>query len=316
MSKSKFKEVKKGKLKMFFLFLFIATFLWFLSKFSKEFTATVDASLWYVNVPENVLLSENNINQISFDLTANGFDFLFYKINKPVISINLQNFYKKGETELIITKQDLLRVINLQLKKNIAIKNVSVEGLQIKLDELETKKIKVNLIEEIEFEKGYKSVNGFKIIPDSIVITGASHILDSLNLISTEVIKLSNVKESISIILQLIQSENDEISYSQKQIQLTASVKEFTQKSLTIPIIIKNLPEEIDLKIIPELMTLTFDVSMEEYNDLTENDFSIICDYNKRNETESFMVPQFIKRPDSILNLELSENKIKYLIFK
>ncbi len=316
MSKLKFKEVKKGKLRMFFLFLFIATFLWFLSKFSKEFTATVDASLWYVNVPENVLLSENNINQISFDLTANGFDFLFYKINKPVISINLQNFYKKGETELIITKQDLLRVINLQLKKNIAIKNVSVEGLQIKLDELETKKIKVNLIEEIEFEKGYKSVNGFKIIPDSIVITGASHILDSINLISTEVIKLSNVKESISIILQLIQSENDEISYSQKQIQLTASVKEFTQKSLTIPIIIKNLPEEIDLKIIPELMTLTFDVSMEEYNDLTENDFSIICDYNKRNETESFMVPQFIKRPDSILNLELSENKIKFLIFK
>jgi hypothetical protein len=316
MTSSQINNVKKGKLKMFLLFLFIATFLWFLSKFSKEFTATVDASLQYVNLPVNVLLSENNQNQISFDLTTTGFDFLFYKIKQPIVSINVQDFYTNEASEIPISKQELLRIINSQLKNNIAIKSVSLEGLTIVLDKLETKKIQVNLKEDITFEKGYKPVSGFNITPDSITITGPSHLIDSFKIISTEVIKLNNVKENRLLDLELIVPENDEIIYSQKQVQLNFTVKEFTQKSLTIPIIIKNLPEDIDIKIIPEIITLTFDVSMEKYNDITENDFSIIFDYNKRNEEENFIVPQLLKIPDSILNLEFSVNKIKYLIFK
>ena len=42
---------KKGKPKMFLLFLLIAAFIWFLSKFSRDFTASIDVEVEYTNIP-------------------------------------------------------------------------------------------------------------------------------------------------------------------------------------------------------------------------------------------------------------------------
>jgi len=316
MSKVHSNNVKKGKLKMFLLFLVITTFIWFLSKFSKEVTATVEAEIQYVNVPENVLISSNNDNSVLFDLTSNGFDFLFYKINQPIISIDVLSYYKNGAKEITISKKEFLKIINSQIKKNIAVKNLSFEKFKIALDVLKTKNIKVIFNGDIHFENGFKSIEGLKITPDSISISGPSRDIDSISEIVTKPLKLNDLKESVSQKLKILEVNSSTIFYSQHEVELTINVKEFTQKSLSIPIQIKNLPEQINLKIIPEMVSVKFDISMDMFNKYSETDFSIICDYTKRNVEENFMIPFLLKKPDSIINIELGETQIKYLIFK
>jgi len=315
MNNSQAKKIKKGKLKMFLLFLLITTFIWFLSKFSKEFTATVDASIQYINLPKEVLIS-NKVDNLSFDLTANGFDFLFYKINKPVVFIDIKKYYKKNNPKIVISNQEVQKIINTQLKKKISIKNVSIENLQISLDQLESKKIRVKLNKKINFEKGYKLVDDFVIKPDSIKITGPSQLVDTIEYVLTNRVDLTNVRDNVSMNIDLLLSENKAINYSNKQVQLSFTVEEFIQKSIIIPIIINNLPKDITLKIIPEIVTISFDVSMKQYNEFSKDDFSIICDYNKRNEESNFMIPLITQQPKSVFNIELSESKINYLVFK
>ena len=76
MHESQTKKVKRGKPKMFLLFLFVTIFIWFLSKFSREFTTNLEADIKYINVPHGVIVSGENYKLVSFDLTASGFDFL------------------------------------------------------------------------------------------------------------------------------------------------------------------------------------------------------------------------------------------------
>ena len=96
---------------MFLLFLLIAAFIWFLSKFSRDFTASIDVEVVYKNTPHGIIVSDKNQNDISFDLTASGFDFLFYKINKPKIYIDLGEYYNHEKSVVLIAPDDFKKII-------------------------------------------------------------------------------------------------------------------------------------------------------------------------------------------------------------
>lgn len=316
MPESQTKKTKKGKPKMFLLFLFVTTFIWFLSKFSREFTANLEAEIKYTNVPHGVIVSGENYKLVTFDLTASGFDFLFYKINKPVVEIDIKKFIKDGKSKISISNSDFYRIITSQLKNDINIKNISIESMEVLLDKLKTKRVKISLLENIQYQKGFKSIGKYKLTPDSIDISGPTHHLDTLNEIATQLLVLTNVSENISTQVDLNISSDLSISFSQQSIGLDITVKEFTQKTMLLPITINNLPQDITIQLIPKDITILFDVSMEEFNKITASDFTVICDFEKKNDQENFMIPQLLKKPESIQNFEFKENKVKYLVFK
>ena len=316
MSESKTNNTKKGKPKMFLLFLFVTTFIWFISKFSREFTSNIKAEIDYINAPHGVIVSENNYDFVTIYFTTSGFDFLYYKINKPIITIDLQKYFKEGTSSFIISTSEFKRIITSQLKNDIIVDNVSIENMEVLLDKLKTKKVKISLLENIQFKNGFKPIGEYKLVPDSITISGPTQHLDTLTQLNTDLLELTNVHENIATIVNLDTSDDTSISYSQERVELFISVKEFTQKTLLVPIVVNNLPSNLSIKLVPEMVTIRFDVSMEDYNKITANNFKIMCDFNKKNNQEDFMIPHLMKQPTSIINLEIQENKINYLIFK
>ena len=316
MSGSKTNKAKKGKPKMFLLFLFVTTFIWFISKFSREYTSNLEAEIHYINAPHGVIVSEKNYDLVTFDFTTSGFDFLYYKINKPIVTIDLQKYIKEGASSFIISTSEFKKIITSQLKNDIIVNYVSIEKMEILLDKLKTKKVKVSLSENIQFKNGFKSIGEYEISPDSIAISGPTQYLDTLTEIKTELLELTNVNENIATLVNLNISNDTSISYSQERVKLVISVKEFTQKSLLVPVVVNNLPPDLSIKLVPENVTIRFDVSMEDYNKITANDFMVMWDFDKTNDQEDFMIPHLMKQPASIINLEIQENKINYLIFK
>lgn len=316
MSETKTNNTKKGKPKMFLLFLFVTTFIWFISKFSREFTSNLEAEIHYVNAPLGVIVSENNYDLVTFDFTTSGFYFLYYKINKPIIAIDLLKYTKEGISSFIISNSELKRIITSQLKNDILVNNVSIEKMEVFLDKLKTKKVKVSLLENIVFKNGFNSIGQYKISPDSILISGPTQYLDTLTEIKTELLELANVNENIAAIVNLNKSNDTSISFSQETVKLDIFVKEFTQKSLLVPVVVNNLPSNLSIRLVPENVTIRFDVTMEDYNKITAIDFLLMCDFDKKNDQENFMIPHLMKQPESIINLEIQENKINYLIFK
>ena len=316
MSESKTNNTKKGKPKMFLLFLFVTTFIWFISKFSREFTSNIEAEIHYINVPHGVIVSENNYDFVTFYFTSSGFNFLYYKLNKPIVNIDLHKYFKEGESNFVISNSEFKRIISSQLKNDIIVNNVSIENMEVLLDKLKTKKVKVSLFKNIQFKNGFKPIGGYKLTPDSITISGPTQHLDTLTEIKTELLELINVSENITTVVNLNISNDTSISYSQDNVKLRVSVKEFTQKTLLVPVVVNNLPLDLSIKLVPENVTIRFDVPMDNYNKIITNNFIIICDFDKKNIQEDFMIPHLMNQPASIINLEIQENKIDYLIFK
>lgn len=310
------RNLKKTKLRLFFFFLLIAVVFWVLTKFSREYTAAVEAQINYISVPENVSLSPENKRNITFEVTANGFDFLFYQFNQPEISVSVLKYYDENKTKLFVSKEDLVGLISNQITKNLSVQNLSVNELNIYLDKLISKKVPVKVKTDFGYKNGFKVIDSIKIKPDSITISGPSEIIKSTKFIETKLLSLQDINKSFSSKVSLKQQDNTELKYSPNEVIVSVKVDEFSQQEVTIPIDVINLPPSKSIKIIPQNITITFDVSLRDFGDILDTSFKVVCDFNERNSEENFMTPKLVQKPDKVRNVVLDANKIDFLLFK
>jgi hypothetical protein len=118
------------------------------------------------------------------------------------------------------------------------------------------------------------------------------------------------------MVVDLNTSFEKKLSFEKSEVTIAIEVKEFTQKSILIPLSLKNSPTDSNIKLLPESIIIDFDVSLESFNKIKTSDFLIEIDYHNKNELENYMIPKLIKFPDSILNVELRQDKVNYLILK
>jgi len=312
----KTRKYRTIKLKSFLLFLLLALLIWVLTKFSKESTATVHTNLVFTNLPGTVSISPNTPKDLDFDISANGFQFLSYKLNVPTIDIDISRFYEEGDTLILISNSELNKIISSQLDNYTRVSQISLDELWIDLDPIVTKKVAIQFISEIEFKEGYKSLGKVILRPDSVEVSGPSEVLDSIRTVITETFVKKDVSETINGTLVLQNPNSSTLVLSNETTELQLIVEEFTQKRLSLPIEITNVPSDIELKLIPESIIVSFEVSLSKFNSITDEDFRIVCDYSTRSSEENFMIPKLLTIPDGLYHIELETKKIEYLIFK
>lgn len=316
MAKGIFKNRKNAKIKRLLLFLFLATIFWVLTKFSREFTSTMYAKIDYENIPETAALAENNTHELTFDLTANGFEILFYKFKKPTINVQVGKYYSKEQNGFKIGKTELMRMVTSNFNRNLSIKNLSVDELEVHLDPIVLKKVKVIPKTDIKYKIGFKPVDSIRVIPDSVTISGPSGSLKNIHTIETELISLENVEKNISQSVKIVTKNNEIVSVKPNTAKVQLLVAEFSQGKFTLPVEVINLPPDQEIKLIPQTVTVTFDVSVNDFAKITKENFRLVCDYSKRNKEENFMLPFFEKSPQNIHNVMIEPKKIDYFIFK
>lgn len=312
-SKKSFRSIK---INMFFFFLLLAIIFWALTKFSRENSAKIEAVVVYANMPENYLLGEENASSVTFDITANGFDFLVYKMKQPTVTLDVSKYFNDATKKALVPNIMLKEEIAEQINYSGSVRNLSKTDLTIALQSIASKKVPVLVNAVITYKEGFKKVDTLVAFPDFITVAGPKKLLDSLLSITTKELVLQNVDENISSKIALEDLPFAELNSKTTNVLVTQTIKEFSQKKLVLPIKLINVPQNITLKIIPERVAITFIVPIEKFGSITAQDFEIVCDYAKRNAEENFLTPTLINSPKEARNIEMLTKKIDFLIFK
>ena len=262
------------------------------------------------------MLGDGNPDNFSFEVTANGFKFLQYQLNTPQIDIPVANYLPNNNNRIVIERAELNRLIATELDNEVSVKNLSLSMITIDLDTVASRMIPVAAKVNIGYKEGFRAVDSGFLSPDSVKVSAPANELNNIDSILTKEISLSNIDEKIDLNLQLEIPAKNSWKVEPTEVKFIQEVTEFTQKKLNVPIEIVNLPTGTKVKIIPNSLNITFDVPMENFNNITATDFKVVCDYSKKDTSDNFMVAEIIRRPDGILNVEVSERKIDFLIFK
>lgn len=306
---------KQNKPKVFLFFLFFATLLWILTKFSKQYLSGVDVYMEYKNLPENTLLSDAP-KSISVDLTANGFEFIYFRLKRPKVELNLNKYYSEESKGIEISREALQMEISKNIDREVVLSDASRKSIDVQLDRIANKEVAIVVDADLRLQKGFRLVDSVQVSPSRVILSAPSQVLDSIDYVYTVKWEAKNINKSQNKKLKLKVPNYEKTFLDLEEVTATIDVMEYTQKNLQIPITVINKPNHITLMLIPEVLTLTTDVDIEEYNSIAEGDFKVICDYNKRNEEDGVLHAEISETPNQAFNTKLSETTIDYLIFK
>jgi hypothetical protein len=307
--------IKTRRINVFLLFLILAFGILLLTKLSKTYTNTFVFDLNKINIPdEEVVLSDTN-QQLQITIKTNGFELLKYHLAKPDLTIDFSQKIDKTDKAYIWTKNKGFVTLSNQFNKNIELLNIVPDSLLFAYDVSGVKMVPIELLFDINYSPGYNLSDNMILKPDSIKVIGAEVLLEKLDKIQTDTLRLDNVKQDVveNIELQLPKAFND-LKFLQNRVQVSGKVEKHTEGTLKIPVEIINIPDNVNLKYFPKSVNVSYYTSLANFNTIDKNQFKVVCDYNKIVNEQPFLTPEIVAKPSSVKYAKIKDEQIEFII--
>ena len=114
-----------------------------------------------------------------------------------------------------------------------------------------------------------------------------------------------------------LQKPPPEIQLSNREAELTIPVEAYTEKSLFVPVQLKNAPSD-SLKVFPDKIKVSFAVGLSMYDSVHYTDFELVADLKASSlEKGKNTVPvELLAQPEAVKNIVLSRNAVEFFILK
>ena len=309
------RSFKNKRINVFILFLLFAFIILLFTKLSKEYTNTMAFEVEKLNVPqENIIL--NDSVTLNITLKTHGFNWLKYYVSKPKIKIDFRNdVYKKEDVFVWNKSKSYLQ--NTQFDKQIELLSITPEPITFRYGINMVKKVPVVIHADVSFAPGFDMTDKLISEPDSITVVGPNILVSKITVLEAEHVVLSDVRADVleTVNLKLPKNTSD-IIFSSEQIMLKGHVEKFTEGMHKIPFSVINIPNNITLKYFPKVVSISYYVSLRNFDSISANDFKVVCDFNKTNESQSFLIPELIKFPEAVKNVRIGQQRIEFITTK
>ena len=314
----KLEKLKNDKrIVVFLVCLLIATGLWFLNALSEDYSTTLSYPVKYVNPPNRQFLANTPPEKLDLKVDAHGFTLLRHKLSlsfSPII-LNLTNITKNLDATdgtYMIPSSSLLRRIRSQVSNEITILEVHPDVIPIVLDSLKSKTVPVLANINVNFKTQFNLKSPAWLDPAEVKITGPSAIIDTIKQLGTEAENFENLDETIEKYLEVVHPPKTNVSPA--KVMLTIEVEKYTEKVLRIPVLIRNKPDDINIKLFPSEVNVTCLVGLSEFEDITSNDFSAYVDYEEVSKNASNLHVSIERKSSYMQVARITPDVVEYLI--
>ncbi len=309
----------REQLYVFLVCLVISIFIWFLIVLSKETYTTIDYPIVFENTPENLVLVNNPDSILSFRVSSGGFELLTlkYLTRKHPVRIDLNKLDLRREGNNYTSVYSTSRIArDLIGKLNISQEYVSVSPANIyfRFEELSGKMVKVLPNLKLDFARQYQLSDSLTANPDSVMIVGPEKILKQISFIETVEQEVNQINRSQTIKTTLIEPESlNIVKIVPKEVEISISVEKYTESTIKIPVV--NTSEKYKIKTYPGFVNITYLVTLENFNRVTEDMFTASVDYDENVNSDRLKV-NLVHKPSFIKVTRIEPEEVEYLLLK
>ncbi len=307
------------KVFIFLFFVVISAGFWLIRSLGEEYEAVVEYPVRYSNYPEGKVLIGEVPDKLTLEINANGFNVLKCRLNLNIIplkfDVNSFSLNSLGVDTFFILTETVMDILSEELNQ-VQILDIAPDTLFFRFNELKVKKIAVKPILNMHdklFQVQYMQNGAIEVIPDSIIISGPSTILNSITYAHTKPVHLNNLSDTteINCSLQLV----DRVNFSQQKVKLIIPIDKFTEVEEDLNVVSVNVPDSMQMIPIPGQVRITYRVCMSNYNKVSNNPLLLFIDYEDIGEEQRQRLPVSLSdTPKFISNIKLSPEEIEFLI--
>jgi hypothetical protein len=300
---------------IFLFFLFLSFGFWYLNNLRKAYEMTMQFKINYMNIPIDKVNEDNLPQDIYATIKDQNFYLVSYKINK-VNSINIDlkealTSYRKNS--LYISETMLEAAIKEQLHYTTNVSKINPTEIVIPIIRKKEKRIPVKYIGKISYAQQYSSSDSIKITPSHITVYGESSIVDTVSAIHTERINFENLQETVNKNIKLEKISG--LQFDTMQVNIKIPVEKFTEKTIEVSILGINLPDNLQLRIFPAHLKVTFFIPFSRFNSVNGNDIEAFINYkNIVNNNTGVATPELKINNPFIFNVRTAPSEVEFLI--
>ncbi|MBK8564241.1 MAG: hypothetical protein IPN76_13120 [Saprospiraceae bacterium] len=295
----------KNERRVMLLCMALSFVVWFFVKMSNNYESRGALGLNY-QLPTGPVFAEQPMTSMPFKFAGSGWKLLKMSLlrQKPSLSFNLS-----GASSQVITSSDISRKIEEELQLRLL--ELGQDNLAIRLDSLQSKKLRIELDTAISFENGYYFRDNIVLRPDSVMVFGAPQLLNLIDAIKTAPLKMECPEKDFSIVLDLLNPNPELLQMSVDKVEVFMPVEQYTEKKLMIPVMVLN--ERDSVRLLPGTVELECVVGISRYNDLSPADFRVVAVLDNENPTP--IVPlTLVRQPSWVKSARFSPQAVEYLI--
>lgn len=305
--------IKRGPLKTFLFFLAFSTVIWVAVQFSKDYTEALEMPITYTNLPKDKIIIGDTPRTLDVRIRDRGFYIAWNRIFPPTITIDISD--AKEEDGILVYDFEMQKTAILsQLDLDYEKVDILQKDIKIKFEQRAVKKVAVLSDIDLSFAVGYSALENIKLQPDSIMLSGPANILDTLNAIKTKPLKINNISHDVSGKVKLDDSNLQEVSLFQADVNYSVRTEKFTEGKVEIPIKLLNVPEGTNVVIFPKEVVIYYQVSLKDFEKIEPSSFEVAVDFANAHNSDGFMVAQILEQPKEVNNIRLNEKKIQFII--
>ena len=306
------KFITDKNLLIFLAFVVLSFFLWILNYLSKELSDEIVIEYEFNNIPNSLNEDIIKAKEITLTVSGGGYNIITENIKAKFspLSIDLEStsaeqthllhYSQNNEKAFIITK-DLKPLILSRFDGQLNIERIKPDTIYIDIKNIKEKKVPIDLS-----TVKYKLIAGQKITkmimtPDSITIIGQKTIIDNIDEITAKPIDLKQIQNNKVYEIDLNIPEN--VNASENNVKISHELEMYTKSTMRVKIKTENFPNEYKHTIIPEYVTISYNVPVSQYDNINEKDFNAKIDYNKSKRNYAEIDIESINNNVTILNI-------------
>jgi len=306
--------VQGKRLNVFVLFLFLSFLISLLVKLSNTYTQTLKFELVPTQLLSNEVLISKASKSIKVTLSGKGFELLKYYIYPPKIEVDFSQLNKDKTLYYWTVRSQFENIINY-FDEKVALKSINPDTILYSYDRQFIKKIPVEILVNSSFAVGYDLVQPFRSEPDSITLMGPESVLKTMNAVRTKTTSFTAVNSTIDKVVGLdIKNSSNQLIYSHKKVSIHAEVEKFTEGTVSVPVTIVNVPENLTINFFPKEIRVLFYTSLKAYNSIEARQFSVECDFNALTTDNKYLKPFLVSQPKSVKTAKLETTEFEYVI--
>jgi hypothetical protein len=289
----------------------IAFIFWFFTKMSNEFTTEKVVKVDYI-LPRGKAFEILPAERLVATFKGSGWDlakdYMFGA--EKIVQVDLSDLRSPG-----LDKSTLLdKISNLTFdKKKLEITKTVPSNLYIKFVDAVSKVVPVVLDADLSYQEGHFPTAQPILSPDSITISGAAVLIDTIEEWVTLPLELKNQKDTISLQLEFKPKLERLVNASTKKVDVLVPIEKWTEKKV-YPIVKILHPQDSILRVFPPKVETTFSVPLSRFNELDESTFNLVADLNNTtmNEENNTVPVQIAEQPSGIRGLTISPNAVSF----
>lgn len=275
----------KQNLVIFLLCLFCSASFWLFIKLSRDERITFVQPLTIINIPSENVLSDLSHSAVRFTVQAPGIRLLltqfFYSSDTLKFDAAQMGYAERnGELWHYMSANDIRRnLARLPLVEG-AIVSVAPDTLFARFLFASEKKVPVLFAGSLSFAAMFGQKDSLRLYPDSVMVRGPGHIVDTLTAIRTKKVQLQQISQSV---IREVALENpaftNGLSLGTTQVTLEVPVGELKEATFELPISIRRTDTayspDAKILIFPAQASVRVFAPVEQIQELSSEDFEV-----------------------------------------